>query len=208
MASTRGPKRAKNAFLYFCDEHRTEARATIAEAQPELGGRALTVTVQRRLGKDWTTFKHTSGCVVYHAAAACDKARYLREKMEGVTITVPAKRPRGRPRKGSVWNEETGVYDEVEMPPPAPRRPRGRPPKDSYWCSRTGCYVKKWFPRDPSGERYEDFAPGMRHDEEAALQYRRRRHAQFVKATAKVAAEGNVSQVARDAVAACLAQLA
>ena len=202
MASTRGPKRAKNAFLYFCEDHRTETRATIAEAQPELGGRALTVAVQRELGKDWNTFKQTSGCAIYHERAALDKARYQREKMEGVTITVAAKRPRGRPPANSVWNEETGVYDEVEMPAPAPRRPRGRPPKDSYWCSRTGCYVKKWFPRDPSGARYEDFAPWMRHDDEAALQYRQRRHAQFVKS------KGKVSQVARDAAAACLAQLA
>jgi hypothetical protein len=201
MATTRGPKRGKNAFLFFCDDHRTETRATIAEAHPELGGRALTVTVQRRLGKDWTTFKHTSGCVVYHAAAACDKARYLREKMEGVTITVAAKRPRGRPPANGVWNEETGVYD-VTMPPPAPRRPRGRPPKDSYWCERTNCYEKKWFPRDPSGARYEDFAPGMRHDDEPALQYRRRRRAQDLKVKEKV------SQVARDAAAACLAQVA
>jgi hypothetical protein len=193
MASTRGPKRAKNAFLYFCDEHRTEARVTITEAQPELGGRALATAVQRELGRDWTTFKHTSGCVVYHERAALDKVRYLREKMEGVTITVPAKRPRGRPPANGVWNEETGVYDMppptprrprsrprgrppansvwneetgvYDMPPPTPRRPRGRPPKDSYWCARTSCYVK-------------------------------------------VTAAGEVSQVARDAVAACLAQLA
>jgi len=197
MATTRGPKRGKNAFLFFCDDHRTEARATIAEAQPELGGRDLTVAVQKELGRDWTTFKHTLDCAVYHEYAALDKARYLREKMEGVTITVAAKRPRGRPPANGVWNAETGVYD-MSMPPPAPRRPRGRPPKDSYWCSRTGGYVKKWFPRDPSGARYEDFAPSMRHDDEAALQYRRRRRAQDLK----------VSQVARDAAAACLAQVA
>ena len=200
MASTRGPKRAKNAFLFFCDDHRAEMRATIAEAQPDLSGRELTVAVQRELGKDWTTFKHTTGCAIYHERAALDKARYQREKMEGVTITVAAKRPRGRPRKGAVWNEETGAYDEAEMPPPQPRRPRGRPPKDSYWCGKTGKYVKKWRARDPSGEPYEDFAPWMRHDDEAALQYRRRRHAQYL------AAKEKVSQAARDAVAACLAQ--
>ena len=127
MASTRGPKRAKNAFLFFCDDHRAKTRATIADAQPDLSGRELTVAVQRELGKDWTTFKTTSACAIYHERAALDKARYQREKMEGVTITVAAKRPRGRPRKGAVWNEETGAYDEAEMPPPQPRRPRGRP---------------------------------------------------------------------------------
>ena len=47
---------------------------------------------------------------------------------------------------------------------------------------------------------FEDFAPWMRHDDEAALQYRRRRHAQYL------AAKEKVSQAARDAVAACLAQ--
>ena len=35
--------------------------------------------------------------------------------------------------------------------------------------------MKKWFPRDPSGERYEDFDPSLRDDDEAALQYRLRR---------------------------------
>ena len=211
MASTRGPKRAKNAFLFYCEDHRSDMRASIAEAQPELSGRELTVAVQKALGLDWSTFKATSGCVIYHERAALDKARYQREKMEGVTITVAAKRPRGRPRKGAVWNEETGAYDEAEMPPPQPRRPRGRPPKDSYWCGKTGKYVKKWFPRDPSGERYEDFDPSLRDDDEAALQYRLRRYADAQETDLESQQEAiyqylsnGVSDAARDAVSACL----
>ena len=205
MATTRGPKRAQNAFLFYCADNREDIRSQ--HHNRGVTGRDLTVAVQKELGLNWTTFKTTCGMDIYHERAAVDKARYKREKEAGVTITVAAKRPRGRPPANSVWNEETGVYD-VEMPPPAPRRPRGRPPKDSYWCGKTGCYVKKWFPRDPSGARYEDFPPWMADDDEAALQYRRRRHAQYLKAIAKVAAEGKVSQVARDAAAACLAQLA
>ena len=60
--------------------------------------------------------------------------------------------------------------------------------------------MKKWFPRDPSGERYEDFDPSLRDDDEAALQYRRRRHEQYL------AAKEKVSQAAKDVVAACLAE--
>ena len=142
MAATRGPKRARSAYNFFCKDNRAKTREEIAEANPELRGRELTIAVQKELGRDWSTFKKTFGCAIYHTYAELDKARYLREKMEGVTITVKPKRPRGRPPLNKVWNEDTGIYDDVEMPPPQPRRPRGRPPKGSYWCGKTGKYVK------------------------------------------------------------------
>ena len=52
MAVTRGPKRAKNAFLFFCDDYRDETRKEISKANPELSGRELTVEVQKELRRN------------------------------------------------------------------------------------------------------------------------------------------------------------
>ena len=77
-----GPKRAKNAFLFFCDAHRADVRATVAAAHPELSGPKVTGATQKRLGEMWREIKDTEEAAPFIELATADKARYQREKAE------------------------------------------------------------------------------------------------------------------------------
>jgi len=67
-----GPKRAKSAYLYFCEEHREQVRL-------DLDGAKITA-ITKELGLRWSNAKANNNVSKYVALAEEDKTRYYNEK--------------------------------------------------------------------------------------------------------------------------------
>lgn len=82
-----GPKRAKSAYLYFCNEKRDEIKAS----DPSLKATDIT----SRLGEMWNKLKSDKNRVdelaVYEKMANEDKARYDSEKSENKSVNTKKK---------------------------------------------------------------------------------------------------------------------
>ena len=78
-----GPKRAKSAYLFFCAEMRDKVR-------DELEDNSAT-NVTRELGVRWNTVKEQGKVQKYEKQAGEDKARYEKEKAEGVVAAPTSK---------------------------------------------------------------------------------------------------------------------
>ena len=94
-AAPTGPKRAKSAYLFFCTEMRDKVRG-------ELEDNSAT-NVTRELGVRWNTLKEQGKVQKYEKQAEEDKARYEKEKAEGVVATPTTKAkttPKAAPAKG------------------------------------------------------------------------------------------------------------
>jgi hypothetical protein len=85
-AKKEGPKRAKSAYLYFCDAHRDEVKSK----HPEFKATEIT----SELGRMWNLLKddksRQSELAKYSSLADADKARYESEKSGGVQATPKA----------------------------------------------------------------------------------------------------------------------
>jgi hypothetical protein len=89
-AAPTGPKRAKSAYLFFCTEMRDKVRG-------ELEDNSAT-NVTRELGVRWNTLKEQGKVQKYQKQAQEDKARYEKEKAEGVVATAKGT-PKAAPAK-------------------------------------------------------------------------------------------------------------
>ena len=69
----KGPKRAKSAYLYFCDALR-------AKVKKELGEGTKATDVTRGLGARWNKLKSDGGTAKYDKLAKKDRERYQNEK--------------------------------------------------------------------------------------------------------------------------------
>ena len=69
----KGPKRAKSAYLYFCDALRVKVKK-------ELGEGTKTTDVTRELGARWNKLKSDGGTAKYDKLAKKDRERYQKEK--------------------------------------------------------------------------------------------------------------------------------
>ena len=69
------PKRAKSAYLFFCDDNRDKVKK-------QLGKDAKATDVTKQLGAEWNKLKAKNGTAPYNKMAAKDQERYLKEKKE------------------------------------------------------------------------------------------------------------------------------
>tara|TARA_B100000927_G_C16421142_1_gene451411 strand:+ start:179 stop:595 length:417 start_codon:yes stop_codon:yes gene_type:complete len=65
------PKRAKSAFMFYCDKHRPK----LIEAQKKNGGKVVIGDVSKTLGANWKKLK-ASQRKTFDSLAAKDKERY------------------------------------------------------------------------------------------------------------------------------------
>ena len=68
-----GPKRAKSAYLFFCDDFRSKVKK-------ELGEDSKATDVTKELGKRWNALKADDGTGKYDKLAEKDRERYQQEK--------------------------------------------------------------------------------------------------------------------------------
>lgn len=114
-AAPTGPKRAKSAYLFFCTEMRDKVRG-------ELQDNSAT-NVTRELGVRWNTLKEQGKVQKYEKQAEVDKARYEKEKAEGVVATpTPKATPKATPAKGKAQAKAAPVK---ATPKTAPAKGRG-----------------------------------------------------------------------------------
>jgi len=96
-AKKEGPKRAKSAYLYFCDAHRDEVKSK----NPEFKATEIT----SELGRMWNVLKDDKArqgeLAKYVALADSDKARYETEKSGGVQADTKAKPAKAKQQKVS-----------------------------------------------------------------------------------------------------------
>ena len=71
----KAPKRAKSAYLYFCEKYR-------GQVKKELGDNATATNITKELGKRWNKLKKKGGKELneLQKSADADKQRYLQEK--------------------------------------------------------------------------------------------------------------------------------
>ena len=90
------PKRGKSAYIFFCSDHRAEAKEAAGEGA-SLGD------VGKQLGRMWNKVKGTKNVDKYNKLAAKDKKRYLAE-MEGYERPSDAEleeQNKGKRKKGA-----------------------------------------------------------------------------------------------------------
>lgn len=121
-----GPKRAKSAYLFFCDDMRPQ----IKEENPEMSATEIT----SELGRRWGQVKEQGEKAVkrFNDLAATDKARYEREKSEGVKpVAAKGKAPAAKPAgaKGKAAAKPAAAKGKAPAAKPAGAKGKAQPAK-------------------------------------------------------------------------------
>ena len=112
-----GPKRAKSAYLFFCAEMRDKVR-------DELEDNSAT-NVTRELGVRWNTVKEQGKVQKYEKQAGEDKARYEKEKAEGVVAAPTSKTKTKATLKAAPVKVKAPTKATATTPKTAPAKGRG-----------------------------------------------------------------------------------
>lgn len=103
-----GPKRAKSAYLYFCEEYRLKIKSD----NPNM--KATEITSQ--LGRMWNELKDDENRVdelnMFEKQATADKNRYNNEKLENGNTVVSAKPTKSNPKKTDKVESDNSNLDE------------------------------------------------------------------------------------------------
>lgn len=128
-----GPKRAKSAYIFFCDDFRQKVRKSLPETSSN-------TDVTKELGKRWNELRDAGKVSKYVKMADNDRERYLSEK-EGMgkeTVIVEEVDEEVSEEKTKKSRKSKKVTEEPKQetkPAPAPKK--GAKSKDSDTKSKT-----------------------------------------------------------------------
>jgi hypothetical protein len=97
LEETKGPKRSKSAYLYFCEEQRENVKSEL--------GDVATTKITTRLGELWNKLKKEGDITKYQKLAEKDKKRYQSQKEKTTTTT---KKTSKKVQKEKTTRKKTG----------------------------------------------------------------------------------------------------
>lgn len=130
-----GPKRPRSAYLYFCQD----VRSQVNDDNPEMNGKE----VMKELGRLWKELSDKDK-IPYNELSSKDKARYESEKA-GTPVKEPSKKAKRSSKKQEVEPVSDVETDEVS----APKKKRSSRSKTGYdlFCKDMKAEMKEANPK-------------------------------------------------------------